>query len=140
MYPLGIIIIMSYTYRPMYLGANQKLFLKEKTKKLWKISFVAGIGNLLLNLLLIPIFGYQAAAFTTWVALMYMGFSGFYTKESKELRTVNFYHLRWLGSIILLTSISYLLVELPWWWKAVISLITITAASMALWNLSKRVK
>lgn len=140
MYPLGIIIGMSYTYRPMYLGANQKLFYAEQTKKLWKISFVAGISNLLLNLLLIPIFGYQAAAYTTFASLMYMGFSGFFFPTFKELHSDNYYPLYWLSLILAATAGAYFLVEYSWPIKLFCSAISSAIGLFFLWKLGMRLK
>ncbi len=110
-YPLGIIILMAYNYRPMYFGANYKLFYFEKTKSLLKVSFVAGIMNVILNFALIPFFGYKVAAITTFVSLMYMGYAGYYLSVSKALNNVNYYPVRWLAITVCLTLISFLFVE-----------------------------
>lgn len=121
-YPLGIIIIMAYNYRPMYFGANYRLMYNEKTKILLKVTFIAGIINVILNLLLIKIFGYQMAAFTTFIGLMYMGYAGYFLKEYKETKVLNYYPLLWLGLTIILTSAAYFLVELALISKVFISL------------------
>ncbi|MGH2624190.1 MAG: lipopolysaccharide biosynthesis protein, partial [Sphingobacterium sp.] len=111
-YPLGIIIIMAYNYRPMYFGANYRLMYNEKTKVLLKVTFLAGIGNLILNLLLIKFFGYQMAAFTTFIALMYMGYAGYFLKEYKETKVLNYYPLLWLFTTIVLTGLAFYLVDI----------------------------
>jgi len=108
-YPLAIIIIMGYTYRPMYLGAGGQLFYFEKTKNLWKISFVAGGSNVALNLILIPIYGYQVAALTTFVCLMYMGYSAYFIKDYKEIKRLNYYPLLWLSITCIIAVGSYVL-------------------------------
>src|SRR5690606_13522035 len=72
-YPIGIILVMAYCYRPMYLGANNRLFFFERTKSLPKITFAAGLLAVVSNLIFIPIWGYQVAAYTTFIGLMYMG-------------------------------------------------------------------
>ncbi|HUH18926.1 lipopolysaccharide biosynthesis protein [Albibacterium sp.] len=120
-YPLGIIIIMAYNYRPMYLGANNRLFYHEKTKVLLKVTFIAGFMNLLLNLALIKYFGYQVAAYTTFAALMYMGYAGYFLKDYKETETLNYYPLLWLFLTILLTVISYYFVEVNYIYKIAIT-------------------
>src|SRR5690606_20085589 len=76
-YGIAIIIIMGYNYRPMYWAVVNRLGFFEKTQHLWKISFVAGMLNLVLNFIFIPLFGYIAAAYTTFVSLLVIGFSGF---------------------------------------------------------------
>lgn len=120
-YPLGIIIIMAYNYRPMYLGANNRLFYHEKTKVLLKVTFTAGFINLILNFVLIKYLGYQVAAFTTFAALMYMGYAGYFLKEYKQTETLNYYPLLWLFLTVLLTILGYVLVEVDYIFKIVIT-------------------
>lgn len=112
-YPLGVIIIMAYSFRPMYFGANAKLFYLEKTKLLLGVTFIAGILNVLLNLTLIPIFGYKAAVYVTFFTLMYMGYAGYFLKEFKKIRTQNYYPVRWMFSSVALTVAAYFFVEFP---------------------------
>ncbi|WP_439881449.1 lipopolysaccharide biosynthesis protein [Pontibacter sp. MBLB2868] len=123
-YPLAIIILMGYNYKPMYLGATNQLVYREFTKVLWKISTVAGVGNVLLNLLFVPIFGIQAAAFTTFAALMYMGYSGYLLKEYKQVSKVNYYPWLWLPLTILALLAAYFLVEANYFIKAALSVMT----------------
>lgn len=111
MYPLGIIIIMSYAYRPMYLGANNRFFYLEKTKLLLKISFIAGIVNVTLNIILIPYYGFQVAAITTYLCLMYMGYIGYFLKDFKASTKLQYYPLFWLFFTFILTIGAYFLVE-----------------------------
>lgn len=125
MYPLGIIIIMGYNYRPMYFGANSKLMFEEKTNVLWKVTFVAGLLNVVLNVLLIPYFGYKVAAYTTFVSLMFMGYIGFYLKVFKEINAANYYPLAWLVATVVLSFFAYYTVELSFYLKLMISLILI---------------
>jgi O-antigen/teichoic acid export membrane protein len=110
MYYLSVIIVMAYNYRPMYLGANAKLMYTEKTNLLWRVSFIAGVGNVLLNFILVPIFGFEAAAFTTFVSFMYMGYAGFFMKGFKSIVNVKFYPVHWLLANILLTAVASVIV------------------------------
>jgi len=123
-YPLAIIIVMAYNYRPMYIGAMTKLFYSEKTNLLWRVSFIAGISNIGLNLLLIPIFGFEAAAYTTFASLLYMGFAGHFMKAIKVDHTVSFHPLFWLVLIIFTTVMASLAVELILLYKIVLSVMT----------------
>lgn len=111
-YPIAIIIVMAYNYRPMYLGANNRLFYYEKTKVLLKVTFVAGILNLLLNFLFIPFWGYKVAAYTTFICLMYMGYIGYYLKEFRDSNNVNYHPMKWLTVTVLLTILAYFIVEM----------------------------
>ncbi len=101
-YPLAIIILMGYNYRPMYLLVFNTLTYREHSDKLWRISVVAGVGNIILNFILVPIFGYQAAAYTTFAALLYMGYAGFYVRYFRETQLVRYYPMVWLILTIVL--------------------------------------
>lgn len=111
-YPLSIIIVMSYNYRPMYNGAVGPLFYIEKTHLIWRITFTAGIVNVLVNVLFIPIYGYQVAAYSTFVCLLIMGFSGFYMPGVQGTQKANFYPFFWLGLILLMTAVASFMVYL----------------------------
>ncbi|MFD3000200.1 lipopolysaccharide biosynthesis protein [Pontibacter toksunensis] len=121
-YPLAIIILMGYNYRPMYLAVINLLVYKEKSKVLWKVSTVAGIANVILNFLLVPFFGIKAAAFTTFASLMYMGYAGYLLKEYKLLKQINHYPWWWLSLTVLALLVVYFLAD-----AAVAAKLSITA-------------
>jgi len=125
-YWLVIPIVMAYNYRGMYVGANQRLFFYERTKVLWKISFLAGVSNVMLNIILIPIYGVVVAAITTFVSLMYMGYAGFYLKDYKELTDEDYHPMKWLFATILLTAIAYIGVDLQLLTKLIIFFSTLS--------------
>ncbi|WP_118973732.1 oligosaccharide flippase family protein [Taibaiella koreensis] len=102
-YPFVIIIIMSYTYRPMYWVPVSRLGFEEKTNHLWKISFIGGLINVVLNMILIPFWGIYAVVVSTFIGLMYIGFSGFYLKAFKKLNSQKYYPMAWLGLILIST-------------------------------------
>lgn len=110
-YPLAIIIVMAYNYRPIYIGAMSRLFYNEKTVLAWRISFIAGVFNIILNFIFIPIFGFEAAAYTTFITLMYMGFAGHFMKKVKVLQKASYYPVFWLVLIIALTALATIAVE-----------------------------
>ena len=119
-YPLAVIIIMSYCYRPMYWLVINRLQFAEKTTQLWKITLMGGIINVILNLILIPIFNFQIAAITTFFSLMYIGFSGFYMSEFKKLDQMDYKPFSWLILIIVTTVIAFLSQNLLFFWKLLI--------------------
>jgi len=129
MYPLGIIIIMGYNYRPMYAGSISKMFFTEKTTIIWKVTFVSGLLNVLLNFSLIPLFGFEAAAYTTFISLMFMGYSGFYLKIYKQVQSANFYPEVWFIATLAITFLAYYAVELPISIKVVISVTLVVVFS-----------
>lgn len=136
-YPLGIIIVMAYNYRPMYFGANQRLFFHEKTKVLMKVTFIAGISNLISNFIFIPLWGFEVAAYTTFIGLMYMGYVGYFLKEYKENCELNYYPLRWLLITLILTVIAYFVVEWNIAFKAIISIVGIMLTLFAIKKINK---
>lgn len=120
-YALSIIIIMSYNYKPMYQAATNVLFYREKIKTILKVSFLAGLINVVLNVVLIPYAGFQVAAYTTFACLMYMGFAGFALKDYREEGQVSYYPLFWLAVIILSTALAYLLKDVSIGVKSAVS-------------------
>ena len=104
---VGILLIMGFNYRPMYFAANMQLSIRGRIKPLLKISLVGGIMNVLLNIVLIQYWGILAAALTTYISLLYMGFIGFYINGFDAFLRKSYYPMLWLSLIILLTMIVY---------------------------------
>lgn len=121
-YSLAIIMIMGFNYRPLYSGFAVKMFYYEKAKRIWLISFGAGILNVGLNIIFIPIYGIEAAAITTFVAFLFLGMAGFFIKEYREMKDLNYYPFYWLFGIILATIIVYILKDIFWLYKIGITL------------------
>jgi len=121
-YPMSIILVMSYNYKPMYFAAFTKIAFHEKTKSLWKISFLAGLLNVVSNIILIPFFGFEVAIYTTFAAMLYMGYSGFFLKEFRENNNINFYPIPILVLTVIITAAAYFIVELNIYLKLIISL------------------
>ena len=113
---------MGYSYRPLYWASVNKLLFYEKTNKLWRISFIAGILNVLLNIIFIPLYGIYAAAITTLLSLIYMGVSPFYLKEYREMENQNYFPIFWMIGIVMLTIIVFLLKDVSVFYKSFISL------------------
>jgi O-antigen/teichoic acid export membrane protein len=109
LYGLGIIIVMGYAYRPYYWVSISRLQYNENTSQLWKISFLAGVVNVVLNIIFIPIYGIIAAAVSTFIALLYVGFSGFYLKAFKTNETEVYHPFKVVVLIIISTSTVFML-------------------------------
>lgn len=139
-YPLGIVIVMAYNYRAMYYGAINKLLYLEKTKILWKITFVAGLTNVLMNMILIPLFGYKIATVTTFISLMFMGYSGYYINDFKKNSTVNYYPFLWLLATCFLTVISFFLKDITLVYKIICTLISLLISAYLLYYLLLKIK
>ncbi len=138
-YPLAIILVMGYAYRPMYFGANFILFYNEKTKKLWRVSFIAGILTVVINIIFIPIWGYTVAAYSTFIGLMFMGYSGYWLKDFKERNKENYYPLFWFILTIGLTALALVVVEQSTIFKLLLSILLTILGSLYIFKLNKNV-
>jgi O-antigen/teichoic acid export membrane protein len=103
-YLVAIIIFFSFTYYPSYSFNGMKLWYKEKTKLLMKISVTAAVISVVCNLILIPIYGYYGAAISTFISMQYMGYGGYLFKEIKNLFQVTY---RW-KTVLFVTAILLL--------------------------------
>ncbi|HLK28179.1 MAG TPA: oligosaccharide flippase family protein [Puia sp.] len=127
LYPLAILILMGYCYKPYYWFIISKFQFAEKTGQFWKISLVAGVLNLLLNLIFIPFYGIYASVFATFISLMYMGFAGFFLKTYHKLNVSKqpYRPLLVITVITALTGVAYLLRDVSLWVKIPISFISV---------------
>ena len=112
---------MSYNYRPMYMGSVNKLFFVEKTNIVWKVTFGAGVLNVFLNLIFIPKYGFEVAAYTTFISLMFMGYIGYFIPSIKKLNPVNYHPIKWLVLTIGLTIAAFYFSELSLNFKVLFS-------------------
>ena len=138
-YPLAIILVMSANHRPFYIGAVQKIAFIEKTNLLWRISGIAGVLNIIFNILLIPHFGFHAAAYSTFGCTMFLGFGWYFFSRTKDEIIGEYYPILWLLFIILLTGVGLILVEADFLYKLVTSVILIIVSIFSILKLSGRV-
>ncbi|MGY4383085.1 O-antigen/teichoic acid export membrane protein [Pedobacter sp. UYP24] len=128
-YDIGILILMGYSYRPMYWSAGIKLTTHGNTNILWRISAVGGVINVLLNLIFIPKYGIYAAAISTLIGLLYTGFAGFYFKTYQRLNLKGYNHFPTLCMILVVvfTTIVYFLRDISIVYKIVITIVLLSA-------------
>lgn len=139
-YPLGIVLIMSYNFRPVYYGVIGKLFFAEKTKNLWKMSFSMGVLNIILNILLIPIYGYKVAALTTFACFYLLSIIPQFTKEYKQIVSIKFNSLIFILISIALTVVAFIFRDFSQLIKFALSgTFSVIFVSM-LWSFSKKIK
>jgi O-antigen/teichoic acid export membrane protein len=126
-YPLGILILVGYCYRPYYWYVLSRLQFSERTSQFWKISLIAGLVNVILNIVFIPFYGIYASTIATFISLIYMGFAGFFLQAYKEINTYKqpYRPLLMIVLIVLVTVLSYYLKDISGWLKVVISLFCI---------------
>lgn len=137
-YPYAVILIMALNYRPMYIAASNMFFYHEQTLKLLYITFAAGVLALVANLIFIPIYGLWAAVLVNYIAFMYMGYSGFFTKLFREKSKVNYPFGRIMLLQCSLTFLCFLLLEVCWSTKILVSCGFILFITYALFKVIKK--
>jgi len=110
-YQLAVLIVMAVTFRPMYMACNSRLFYFEKTKTLGIYSFLAGLINVILNITLIPLWGIEMAAISTFIGFMFLAYSRFWSKDYKEHAVLEYYPAAWLLASIVVCATGYYLAE-----------------------------
>jgi O-antigen/teichoic acid export membrane protein len=129
-YKYGILIIMALCYRPIYVATIDRAIFHEKTKAMLKIAFVAGMLNVVLNLLAIPFFGIQGAVATSFISYVYMGFSGFYVKEIRAYILEDYKPLLLLAVLLGSSALAFAVMDLPISWKLVVTLFLMTVTGI----------
>jgi len=107
-YSYSILIIMALCYRPFYTANIDRAIFNEKTIIMLKISFFAGALNILLNLIAIPLAGIHGAIAASFIAYLYMGFSGFYIKSLKKYITEEYYPIQNLLLLLFISALAFL--------------------------------
>jgi O-antigen/teichoic acid export membrane protein len=139
-YNMGINLTMAYVYKPMYTAMATVFYYYEKTKEFWKISFTAGVVNIVLNIIFIPIYGFKAAVFTTFLAFLFIGYAGFYVTQFKKLYSPNFHPLLWVGYTILLLFSSYFFRDAEFLIKFALTVIVLIFTGLKALPLIKKLK
>lgn len=139
-YSMGIILTISYIYKPMYTAMATVFYYYEKTKEFWKISFTAGLINILLNIILIPLYGFKAAVLTTFLSFLFIGYAGFYITKFKKLYAHNFNPFLWVGYTVLLLFVSYLFRDSGYVLKLTLTLIVLIFTIIRTLPLLKKLK
>lgn len=140
LYPMTIILIMAVCYRPLYVAGVQKLFYIEKTNIIFKVTLFGGLLNILLNLIFIPFYGYEAAIISTFISYLYQGYIFYSFKTFKENNSVNFMPLFWLALQILLTIIAFIIVDQEIYIKILFSVLIIAIAMWSVLKFSKKLQ
>lgn len=137
MYYLGIIIVMAFNYRPIYYGAVNKLIYLEKTMILWRLSFIPGIINIVLNLVGIPFFGFEFAAVSTFITFTLMGLIGYIQHDFVANSKVRYYPVAWALLNVLLTAIAFAIKDVNSLPKIVVTVFIVSFALFMLYQFRK---
>ena len=122
-YDVAIIIVMMQNYAPIRFFFTNYIVYHEKTRFLWKITFVGGIINVGLNILLIPTFGVLIAAVTTFITMFYISIAGFYHPKYLEIKKIDLRPISWFFLVSISTILVYLLRDIAVQQKLYLSLL-----------------
>lgn len=140
LYPLTIILVMAHLYRPLYVGSTHLLTYIEKTNILFRVTLISGAINVALNLILIPIYGYEVAVFTTYFTYTLQGVVFFYFKTFREHNDLRYYPLGWISGQLFLTVVVYFARDLGVEYKLLISLLLALITYFAFKKVSKNLE
>lgn len=124
-YKYSVLIIMALCYRPLYVAIIDKAIFKEKTKSSLKIVLTAGILNIILNCITIPLFGIQGAVLSSFVSYVFMGFGGFLFKEFRSYVDPELKPIRLLLILFLVSGMAFIFIEFSVLAKIGISMILV---------------
>lgn len=126
-YGLFTLLVMSMIFKPMYVESTTRVLYSERTNMFGIHSLGAGVLNILLNLLLIPLFGIEAAAFTTFIGFGFLAYSRFFSKEYKENSTISYFPILFIVLSLLVCLLGYYLAYQGFMLRMVILMILIIA-------------
>jgi len=95
-YAITVSIIFCYVGKAFYMSSGNKLIALGLTKELWKISFVGGLINVILNFILIPFYGIWGSVMATFLGNSFLFFRTFYLKAYlKNSMNIKYYPMFW---------------------------------------------
>lgn len=124
-----IVLVMSLNYKPFYLLNSYYYFYYQQTVSILKITLVSGVIALLGYIIFIPFFGLWGFVIVYYLSMLYMGFAGFYFKFYRTNCNIKFNYTVSIFLPIILTILSFTIVELNWFYKLICSLIFISVVS-----------
>lgn len=127
-YSIAIVILFSFTTRPLYNGAQSFLFYEERTSKLWRVTFMFGMLNIVLNIIFIPFYGINAAAVNTFICIAGSNYGIFLLKDYQETSKLNFFPIRWLVVTLVVFTISWFLKDAPGLIKSIATIVAMVTA------------
>ncbi|EGF55999.1 lipopolysaccharide biosynthesis protein [Bacteroides fluxus] len=136
-YPYIILFVMALNYRPMYVAVTNIFFYYENTTTLLKVTFISGLIALGLYCLLIPFYSIWGVMVGYYIAAIYMGYSGFFTRFFRSKSKVEYPFKVILLLHVTLTIVAYVIVECPVPVKLLVSLLF---AVSVLWIIKKQKK
>jgi len=107
-YKIVPIISLAYAVSKISGLINLSFYQEKKTLKLMELSIYAAILNILLNILLIPFYGYYGAALATLITFLFMLIIKYHLSKKCYFLPINW---KLLGSIIFLMILIFLILD-----------------------------
>jgi O-antigen/teichoic acid export membrane protein len=126
-YDMGIILIMALSFTPLFVGYYSLLTYNEKTKTIWRITFIAGLICIILNLIFLPIFGIFSASIVIFIAFLYRGLAGYYLKSFRLMNNEKYYPAGWVFLISVITLFVYVIKDINITIKFILTIVLILA-------------
>lgn len=87
-YPLAILVLFGFCYRPIYVAPVARALLARRNNERMLMVFTAATACVVLNLITIPHFHVWASAATTFIGYMLMGVLGYFMmRDGREIRS-----------------------------------------------------
>lgn len=128
-YPLTVLIIMAFATKPMYAASVLPFFYSEKTKIVAKYTLIAGVINVALNYIFIPVWGIYGAAITTLLAYMFLNFSRLFLPQFSVFFKENMYPLLWVVLYVGIIVLGYVICLQSFEARVVSSLVLIVSSA-----------
>lgn len=116
-YPMAIVLIFGFCYRPIYVAIVDKAIFEKRTFEVLKITVVAALSNVLLNFIFIGYYETWAATLNTVVAYFVMGIVGYFLiKNSSNFRKL-IRPFQLISTIVVVGTVVFLLRDFSWVWR-----------------------
>ena len=116
-YPMAIVLIFGFCYRPIYVAIVDKAIYDKRTMEVLKITVLAALSNVLLNLVFIGYYETWAATFNTVIAYFVMGIAGYFLiKKSGDFRKM-IRPLELIVTIVIVGAAVFFMRDLSWVWR-----------------------
>jgi len=120
-YPMAIVLIFGFCYRPIYVAIVDKAIFEKRTMEVLKITVIAALSNVLLNLIFIGYYETWAATFNTVIAYFIMGIAGYFLiKNGGEFRRI-IRPFELISTIVIIGIAVFLMRDLSWMWRLLAS-------------------
>ena len=116
-YPMAIVLIFGFCYRPIYVAIVDKAIYDKRTMEVLKITVVAALSNVLLNLVFIGYYETWAATMSTVIAYFIMGISGYFLIKNSGVFRKLIRPFELITTIILVGTTVFALRDFSWVWR-----------------------